>query len=477
VYEYTLNTANDPFTTTFSDQATASDIGLPGADYAHTFMNIYSPADQAVLLNRWTTGSGLAFTMGRWEMSNFPFTLANATWTGVPAVWGTVEAQKVSRNGIPLLDRTRNRLYVSSQASGKVLTFDWDDGGFVGEWAYDDVWGTTSPFRFLGVQDSTGYVLGGSNHTDGGDGAMFLWNPSNANSWTKADPAAVVDNSTTSALYNRCRIAAYDRTPGHLRDVYGRLYPLQRQQVDGMGFAATDMLGVEFLPQNYGYTYSTQVLRRHGIASLPTHDFQQYHISRISNYGRTGFGHRGVNLCSPILIDGNWWFVCGSSGGIDHFDEQPTGGPSAAGVSAFHVDVGEIIAELPSSAGQPKNLWFEIASGQVDGEGCTHPGKWQASVRINGGSWSDARAGSTELNQLDSVVNGKSAWPTWSLTDTVELRLNCTTGVLHNYEDVQGNPGDLTTPRLPILNIGPPRNVRPKLQIEAVVVEEGFGVF
>lgn len=481
ISRYTLNTAAKPMTMTHQGDVDVSSLGIDAKDFQTSRYQVYDHTNGSVLINCWYSAAPKSSNMGRWEVDQWPFSSLNKTWIGVPSSYGGVEAGKIARNGLPLLDIANDKLYVASTGSRKVQTVRWSDGVLLGEFTFDDAWSTGSPFRMVGLDQSNGYVIGGSDYgeydpgppaKDAGNGEIWAWDTTNPNAWEKVGALPVIPSSTDS--WDRGRFWSYGRTPLHLYYWYGRFYAIQPHICDLLGFDSDDIAMIEFVPQYWGYSYGAQMIRR---VNLTTGAMRQYPISQVCSYSRSGVGLLGLMLSQFVEIGGQPWMISASSGTIDHFAEQDKF-PQASGVVGVHVGVGQIDVDISSEIDypiQPSELYLKVAVDGIDSEYSTHPGKWRVTYVLNGVPSTDWRAGPAELGNLDQVVHGLPKWPEVKETDTFVVRLECSSGFFHNYAPVQGNPGDRTTPNVPVGNPGPPNDVIPIFRADPV--ERGGGLY
>lgn len=474
IYRYLLN-ANDPIGMTYDDWQARSNF-TAGGQFWNVDGHIYSPADASVMVQTINTSGSLPYMLSRHDLSNWKFTTGNAIWAICPGHYTALVAQGVTRVAQPLLDRARNRLYVSSWGSCKVIAFNWTTGAFVGEWIIPggaDIAGTLQPFRMMGLDTATGYVLGGSFHANGGNGGIYWWDPSTPTAWSTVGPVVFQRLSTT---WSRGRFQEYDAAPNHLRQYYGRYYiGMQPEDVAAVGFDSDDIVAKNFWPSYYGYSYGTPGFMRFNRGTGARQDIW---MSRTNTYQRSGGGMSGLNLNQVIYIDGNPWILNASNGAIDHYNEQAAGPPNSNGIMGTHAGIGSNtldISNLFTATATPKRIILSQAVGAVDAEFSASYAKWRISVDVNGGGYTTPRAGPAELHNLDSLVNGKAAWPAFLSTDTVTLKIECTSGMLHSFAPVQGNKGMLSTPNVGTADLGPPRDVIIELQHDeaGVLVDEG----
>ena len=437
-----------------------------------TFWNydghVFSVADEAVCVQTRNTSGSKDYSLSRHEMSTWKFSEAQATWQICPIHQNQLVSEGTTRAGQLLLDRARNRLYVSSLGSCKVLTFNWTSGALVGEWIIPpggDIASTLQPFRILGVDQSTGNVLGGSYHANGGAGGVYFWDSqTDPDNWSTVGSAVL---PKIGGVYNQGRFGEYGAAPNLLYYFYGRFYVgLQPEDSVLFGFGSDDIVAKQFIPQYYGYTYSAPTYLRWNMTSETRQDLW---FQRTNTYGRTGMGLVGLNLCGPVYIDDDPWMIFASQGTIDQYNEEPNGPPDSSGVMACHAGIGSVVLDISSSITNettPKRIILSQAVGDIDAEFSAHYSKWRVSVNINGGGYSTPRAGPAELNHLDQTVNGKTAWAAWQSTDTVLLKIECTSGLLHSFASVQGNKGDLTTPNVKTADVGVPRDTMIDLLVD-----------
>jgi hypothetical protein len=466
-YRYQLD-GTDPELMTFDDWQERN-LFTDGGTFWNPDGYVFSPADEAVVVQTRNTSGGKDYSLSRHEMSSWKFKEGTATWKIAPIHQSQLVAQGITRAGALLLDRARNRLYVTSLGSCKVLTFNWTSGALVGEWIIPpggDIAGITQPFRLMGLDQATGNVLGGSFHPNGGNGAIYFWNSqSDPDNWTTVGGAIL---KREGGAYNQGRFAEYGAAPALLHSYYGRYYVgLQPEDSILFGFNSDDVIAKQFIPQFYGYTYSVPSFLRWDVTDGKREDIW---FQRTNSYSRTGSGLNGLKLCHPIYIHDNPWLIFPSQGSIDHYNDETDGPPDSSGIMACHAGIGTNtldISSLFSQTSTPKKLIISQAIGDIDAEYSAHYAKWRFSVNVNGGGYSAPRSGPAELHNLDQIVNGKSAWGPFLSTDTVTLKTECTSGLVHSFAIIQGNKGDLTTPNVGTADMGVPRDVLVIFQYEA----------
>jgi hypothetical protein len=323
----------------------------------------------------------------------------------------------------------------------------------------------------LGLDPSTGYVLGGSYNANGGAGALYFWDPSTATAWSTVGNAVL---PAITSSYNRGRFWEHGAAPALLYWYYGRYYVgIQPEDIPLVGFDSGSIVGKVFVPQYWGYQYGMPAYR---IYDISEEEFNDIWIGRTNSIGRSGSGTFGLNIVKPIYIDGNPWMFFHSQGTLDHYAEQSSP-PNTAGIMACHAGIGSVILDVSSlftEQASPKKIIISQGTDSLDSEFSSHYSKWRFSCRVNSGSWSTPRCGPAELHNLSVEVNGKAGWGPFASTDTVELKAECTSGFLHSFASVQGNPGDRSTPNVKTADIGTPRDVLAIFQYEAISSPETY---
>jgi hypothetical protein len=167
----------------------------------------------------------------------------------------------------------------------------------------------------------------------------------------------------------------------------------------------------------------------------------------------------------------------------DHEVEDPGGIVSEFwGVSACPVGPGKVTYVKvidASTAGTPQRIFFTVPSTEDNYCRSEHYAKHRVRVRVDGGAWTDWRAGEQELNNLQTAVNGKSVWPSsFEVGEVVEIEHEMCSGWPYDWETIRGNPGlgaDPVTPNVGSADIGPPRQVRPMLEFTSKEFGGGLG--
>lgn len=467
LYRYTINPANDPITMIYQSMVTAASLGMMWwqVEGAHYFDHV--TGDFVVASYHSSTRQDV---MGRWNMSTWPPTLSNETWVGVDTKYpAPVQANRVSFFPIPFYDPDNNRILVASGVSGKIGTYRYSDGVLLGEWEYDSVFSNVKQPQILGVYPgSTDPIMAYYEGTSLLNNGAFRYDSSNPNAWVKSDPNPVVGAAiSTAASLGSAR--PYLRLPNGPSGVYTRLKGLSRAELDLIG-ASSDEFGWScFYPTQPGITSGARFFV---IYNPLTESYREFEVTHPCSYTRSGQNVRSLNLCSFVKIDGNAWLIYATSGTIDHFAEEDEF-RAASGVAAMQVSPGTVEYDHQKTFPiTPKKITCELA-GTVDSENSCHPGKHRVSLSVDGGAYTDPRSGDESL-KLQQTVNGKPPWPTIPANVPFTLRHDLHSGVVENWAQMQGNPGDVTTPNLPINEIGPPYDVKLKLDFDPPGVGGGL---
>jgi len=458
VYRYQINTGADPITLTYDQMVTMSALGLP--DFVPTwYFHHVNHATGDFLIGAFHT-SAQSYTIGRWNASAWPWSAANAVWRACPSSYGSVVADKVAYFSTPFVDEANDRVYCVSGNSGKCLTFKWSDGAYLGEFVWQTSYSSLYFGNILGIYPGTSYDLLFGTKAAVSGGAVHRWDATNPTAWSKG--ALIFDNATSSTAFGSA-VPYGGRTPNELRGSTARMWGLDRQRLDLLGINSNTVGWVIWEPTYFGTDYGKQMLAFYDFSA---DEYWEMQIARSCSFKRTGWGARSACLLNLLEIDSRTWMIFSTQMTIDHFAEQ-TYMPDAAGVAAVQVSPGRVeFSWTPSQDTQAKQLVFDVASAAVDSEFSTHPGKFRAALSVDGGPYTDWRGGPQELLNLDSVVHSIAAWPSLSAGVPVTLRLEVQSGLIDNFAPVQGNPGDRTTPNLPIADAGPPFDVRPVLIVD-----------
>jgi hypothetical protein len=459
IYRFAV-TDGDPPTATYDSYVAWNTLGLAGT-YGWWYQrgtSLYDPTDDAVFLATYGTGAAQTPCAGKWSMSNWPFASGNADWKALTQKWGGVAANNIIGYGFPYLIRgngANGHLYIPSWYSGKVTTVDWANGSVLGDWVYYNAWSANYGFQIVG-QDASGNPIGGSVHASGGAGDAAVWDISNLSSWSKG---AVKLPAYTS--YGQGYGLQYAHAKNNLASNLVRYYPLQENE--------RSALVCETIAAWTALTYNDASGLALIFADPTTGDYREASQQKHSSYQRAGYGPLNQHTGKEFLIMHNDipWFFAPSDGTIDLYNEDARGPQYTKGFAITHAGIGRADLTWTATNDQtPKILVHGVEKAATNSEFSDHPGKFRFALDINGGGYTSFRSGVAELSHLDEVVNGKGAWSAWSNGDTVTLRMEMHSGLIHNFSDVQGNPGALATPNLPIADFGPPRDVRPVLLVD-----------
>lgn len=454
IYRYSVNTGADPITMTPVDFVSLASLGI-GSLWNERLMD-FDATDNTVLLSSYTSSSATTASVGRWSLSNWPFTSANATWKGVPCSYGSLISGQIPYLAENFaIDKTNNRLVISGYAGAQACVFNYATGAFLGEQQWSSTWSTNNHPMMIGL-NSDGHVLVGGYISALHSGRVHEYDISNPASWS--DQGQVIDRDGTA--YNVSRGNAYGRPiPSWGLGNYGRVRSVGLGQVLQMGWGSESYVLQLAKASFYGASYAqNDTIFRHNTTA---DEFEEYNIGRTSTYNRAGLGISLVTLASFSKINDALWFFTGSVLSKDQLAEQPNGAPYAAGVTGMHADIGVVEWEKAITASEiPKVITHPVAINSRNVNHSDHPSKFAFRLSVdNGASWTGWRTG-TGLSNLQSTVDGDPAWPT--LIGTVKLQQRLSSGIIKRFGTVHAQ-SDVDTEPIPISDFGPPSNVRPFL--------------
>jgi hypothetical protein len=349
---------------------------------------------------------------------------------------------------MPYVDVANDRIYVASYNSGKINTYKYSDGTYLGEWQYNTTWAIGGRPAILGIYPGSTDVIMGSLYT-GVTGNIYRWDVTDPTSWVQGDPLFTTAVFTAAEGSTR----PYRRMAHSLNATYMRIMALDRPTLDLLGLPSTTIGWITNHPTYYGATYGARYLVLYDTSA---DTWTEVEVSQDCSYTRSGVKGRSSVMCCFTTIDGNAWMVYGTSGTIDHYAEEQYM-RKAGGIAAMQVSPGRVEYDIQESEDfTPLKIAVELA-GTVNSEQSTHPGKHRVSMFVGGIEYGP-RSGDA-LNKLDEAISGDPAWPSVAAGTTATFRWDMHSGVLGNWDDVQGNPGDVTTENVPSGQLGPPYDV------------------
>lgn len=470
LYRFQLNSA-DPVGMTYD-----SFVSLPAIlTGAFNFSNyiwfggscVYDDTDDSVIILGAGIGAGSTPVIGKWLCSSWPFTAGNAVWLSTAVgSWAAYTAGAITNGGIPHLGS--NYLYITSYRSGQVHCINKLTGAVVGIWVFSGVYNSTEVYRFMFLGEAGGYPYGGNLNAAAGSGNLYQWDVTNPGVWTTyGAPVFLLGGTNTYARYTVPYRRATDSFDG--RDMSA--FPLSRFELSALGKPATTI----------GWWVYSNI--RHATLKFYDRESDVYTEAPVypQEYARVNQQTPLTNPARFVKIDDMPWYISSNFLTLDQEAENP-GGPGYRQIGTLGVPLGPGETTFTWTAGesaQPKKLLLSLASDAVDFLRSTHDSKISAQFRVNGGAWSDLRCGKRQLMHLDSIIDSKSVWPSYSISDTLDLKVRLTNG--WPYADdgtIQGNPGEIgdpTTPLLSVMDQGPPREVRPILGVDPDEIGGGFG--
>jgi len=466
IYRFSITVDGNLTYDSFVSQAA---LGLVAGNWGRTPC-FYDSADGSVILITYPlAGTGNTPIVGKWLCSNWPFTNVNHEWqSGLTQSYGSYVAGQVTNDSWGYLGGTY--LFISSSYSGQVHTIDPSNGSVVGTWCFYGVYISTYPFHLFG-ENAAGQPIGGSRHASGGAQNVYAWNISDLNNWATTGGILLKDSLSN---YVHGWAPFFKRAKHRLYGLSFVLIPMNKHEITALGLTgcmcwinARSRTGAGE-PHLVHYDPDTDVYRECLTANGST---------------RRSIGNRGglnvVYLGQFLLINGIPWFVSWNQVHQDQEDEDP-GGATSTHYGICLIPVGPGVCKFSKTLAAdttPRRLQPTIPLAAKNYLFSTHWAKHGARCIVNG-TPSDWRYGEQELTNLDSVVNGKAAWPAWSSGDAVEIEWKLSAGWPQALDSTCfQNPGEVGDPaQLPTntADVGPPREVRPILFAEPI--ERGGGL-
>jgi hypothetical protein len=458
IYRFSIDA--DANLTTDTNQTMAA-MGLTGANQWFQFNAAnYDPSDASVILCAYygSAASGRTPTIGKWLCSNWPFTAGNAVWlSAMQQRWGGFTSGQFTNHGTAYLNTTTDKLYLCSVNAGQIVTLDATDGSVLGSFEPDPVYRATNPFLIAGCNASNLPVASGYLASEG-SGDLAVWDDSNPSAWTKSTVVLPSSKSTTVGIpfHGRNQASGY----------------MNRNRMVPMGDYERGLLGLPDMAwrscnreQAWGETY------------LHTYDFTtSTHSHRpVAHAGdRRGIGNaRGHLFASRVIeISGVPWWVSEAQHSYDIEDENPgIDYDTCRGLVFTPLGPGTVTYTVTATADSaPKRLEIGVDYTASDYLFSDSPAKHKFRFKVNAGSFSDWRSGTRQLQALDSTVDGLAAWPSYSNGDTLTIEHSMCSGWPVSFAPTKCNPGGVGDPT-PIdihsADVGPPREVRAALIVDA----------
>jgi len=463
IYRYSLS-GTDPVTMTYDSYVSLSSI-LTGATYWCLSTHCAFYDGSKVVLVGMNTGAGYhSNVIGQWTVSNWPFTSTNADWiSSLPTyVGGYVSDAAVYE---PCCALGANDFYVSSYRAGQVHIVSRSDGSFSGPMVWRAFYELTASAYVL-CEHGDGKPFAGAYHAGGN---LSLWNTSTPTAWAEDTviwPSAGSVYTTPQHIFKRATQALNN---GYYAEKYN---DITRYELTLLGYPSTT-IGAWTGIYNRGLLLHDTGTGAYIEAPIPINTY----LRAIPRAILTNNFHRFVEINSLP------YFLAWNQETRDHEAENPGGNATTFyGISACPVGPGKVTYSKTISVGttgKPTGLFFSIPASKGNYSRSEHYSKHRIRLRVNGGAWSDWRSGEQELNNLQSVVNGKNVWPSEFLSgQTIDIEHELSSGWPYDWETVKGNPGesgDPITPNVISADNGPPRHIRAILRLDPK--ELGGGLF
>jgi hypothetical protein len=451
VYKYNVNDSVEPIlmSSDVSEPFTSRvDMGLISGRFAPFASPLYDPAERSVVIATNPTFTTDGPIIGKWKISNWPFTAANADWLALGLSYPSYDVGKVRWSHHWLL--ADGKLFVSSsEGPPYVHVLDWVTGAVLGIW--DPVVTTPSQYRrfsMLGWYNNR--IVGGSLASGLGAQAGEVW------TWDYTNPASCLD-SYHHTVWKRFQSGGYQ--------IWYLSVPLQRNELDAIGCPATAI----------GWWQSISV--QNGPISLFLYDMVSGHwlevpCTSLTNQRAMKHTRGTLGPHEFVKVNGDTWFIGWGQQTIEHVAEDPNGNPNyQAGVIAMQASPAKVLYEYTATVGgTPLRMLLTMTDDSESYLSSEHPSKHRFRIRLNAGAWSDWRSGSAELMNLNVVANGKSIWPDISRDDVIQIEHELFPGGPHPWDTTtRGTPptGAESGPVVPG-NLAPPIDIQPVLVVQDV---------
>ena len=464
---------NPPTHTTFVDfQPYAT---MFGQTIGQSWTGFYDPIEGAVYLTWFRSSTAVSGIIGKWLISNWPFTQANAEWVSIDTSWGSYQAGKVAYYPWSMM-LAGGYLFVSSYSAGNILVINPTTGVVVGEWAYDTVFNSAgSHFSVLGWDSVNSRVVGGGLNTPvptAGD--LASWDITNLNSWSAV---ATLLPDLTEATVSK----SYEMYGSTLMNLRGGAPFLQ---TDIRHISPFEIGYLDYLPT--GTVIFGDSIRYISGACFGIYetnlDGSKYHKHLALSAERLGGGSgSNPNLSFPRLfsIGGATYLMILGMGSEEMIDAN---GPEYAQcLYAQCVSHGSYYSEYVATQElTPQRIFLKLAALGRDREDSLNGRKhaFRAQIKLSGqsifGSWTDWRS-HYELDELDQIVNGKAIWSQLNIGDTIRIEHKMSGG---HFRDL-GPPhygGNQKTPDRVLESIRDcacPQEVQPVIEFDIITSPPG----
>jgi len=464
VYRRTI--VGDPPTHTTHDAfVSLSDLFNLGGASNRVGEAFYDPVEEAVYLTRWQTTPQTGI-VGKWLMSKWPFTYANREWIAVDTSYGSPSVAGKITNSVLHILVAGSKVFLSSSNSGRVFTLNASDGSLLGEWAYDTGYAATHRFRLLGWDAANSRPVGGCGHASAGAGDIKTWNVATPTAWVAVDTVLEGKATTTKheELHGSTLLDLYGGGPYYLSVTD----PLTPSEVAALSYLPSGTIlyigstsyyapGTGFFEANLdGATYHRHTpascARMAGLSGSRSYDYRP----RICTVGGAAYLMlRGHGSPKMLDVNGNTYPFC------PYFQ---------------HVDEGTYTNRFTASQNEtPKKLLIDLHASARNREFSRNEGKHAFRMNVDGGAWTDWRAG-YQLLRLDEVVDGLAAWPAYTTGQVIRIQHKMTAGLFRHllppvYTEESGEPGEELAS---LFDAGAPKEVQPVLSVSPI--ERGGGL-
>lgn len=432
----------------------------------NSYRSYYDPDEEAVYINRLKNGN-LSGVLGKWLMTSWPFTQANAEWIALDSTWPTFEAGKIYYQALRIFV-ANNMVFVSSYVGGHILVLNASTGATIGEFTYSTAFTFSGHFQLFGMDYTNSRIIGGAYvpPSTNFDGNIYSWDISDLNNWTPVDiilPANTYSYSYHIEVYGKSLNLLSGASPyymvffhhfgPHATQILG--LPNSRILFRGQMSYQAPGAGIFEIDANGGVykRYMANDPLRLSSMTGQSISFSPLNIVSINNVAY--LAQTGVGTADMVIANDPYQPICPYL--------QIIGDGSY--ISQF----------TATSQEKPKRLLLTIDDDGWNREFSLHPGKHAFRIRLNGGAWSDYRAGN-ELLFLSNSINGKAPWPQWDTGYLVEIQHKINPGLFkHFLPPTYSEDPDKTYFEIPgLLDAGAPKEVQPILVTDPV--ELGGGI-
>lgn len=458
VYRYSSN-ANGLWTADGSTTILA--MGFAATSWNELKCAWVDPVEGSIIIHAITanTGTGRTPVLGKWLLSAWPWTSANALWLSpVAHTYGSVAIGELCNYATGMWNTVTKKFYLASINTGQVCTINSDTGALLGFYHPFTGYSAAYCFNLYGFNADDQPVAGGYL-SQIGNKHTWVYDDTTPTSWSQV--AKILDGAGAAALIGQ---TSWGRAAGANYGGRNRTLPLSPDERAMIGI--TDRCTV--WTSNRYISYGESIF----MTLVPVVGGEHQHRVLTQSSERRGAPNiEHANGESPrfVEIDGYPWLLGFTRTTLDHEDEAP-GNSIDRQMGLTMMPVGPVSSALTMTAtsdGTPKKILIQLGKDAVNYMNSESHQKHEFRLLVNGHpmSW---RSGVRELTYLDEVVNGKLAWIPFSRGDILRLEWRMCCGFPYTWDnDVRGNPGEVGDPDTPPIGeaqVGPPMRIKPTLQ-------------